>query len=210
MLALAKILQTFVFVTTTLIINMLITSSVQCVLASVIVVSLKSMLLQVKQFFHFWHLSRLDAVVWLVTFLTVCLVALDVGLAVGVALSLASIFIRGMKPYVCLLGNVPHTDFYVDVQRYKAAEELPMVKIFHYCGSLNFASRDSFKALLCDRIGLDLRREVRKRNAPPKQEANGCVKVSRAEALIGVDCVTNDCLCVFRAFRVRSPVPVYS
>lgn len=92
----------------------------QCVLASVIVVSLKSMLMQVNQLLNFWRLSQLDAFVWMATFLTVVLVSIDIGLAVGVALSLACIFIRGMKPYTCLLGNVPQTDLYLDVNRYKS------------------------------------------------------------------------------------------
>lgn len=95
-------------------------SNLQCVLASIIVVSLKGMLMQMKQFLEFWRLSRLDAFVWMATFLSVVFVAIDIGLAVGIALSLSSIFIRGMKPYTCLLGSVPKTDFYLDVKRYKS------------------------------------------------------------------------------------------
>lgn len=91
----------------------------QCVLASVIVVALKGMLWQVKEFWNFWKLSRLDAFVWMATFLVVVFVAIDIGLAVGIALSLACIFVRGMKPYSCLLGNVPKTDLYLDTKRYK-------------------------------------------------------------------------------------------
>lgn len=79
--------------------------------------------MQVNQFFEFWRLSRLDAFVWLATFLTVIIVAIDIGLAVGIALSLTCIFIRGMKPYTCLLGNVPKTDFYLDINRYKAVSK---------------------------------------------------------------------------------------
>lgn len=77
------------------------------------------MLLQFKQFFVFYKLSVLDAIVWMVTFLTVVVVAIDIGLLVGIILSLTCIFIRGMKPYTCLLGNVPNTDLYLDIKRYK-------------------------------------------------------------------------------------------
>lgn len=159
----------------------------QCVLASVIVVALKGMLMQIGQLKDFWKLSRLDAAVWLATFLAVIIVAIDVGLLVGIVLSLACIFIRGMKPYTCLLGHVPQTDLYLDVGRYKAvrintlkiieiiillancinifqAEEINFIKIFHYCGSLNFASRGSFKTELCSLIGLDLAQEIRNKN----------------------------------------------
>lgn len=138
------------------------------------------MLLQVRHFFEFWRLSRLDACVWLATCLVTVIADIDVGLAVGIALSLASIFIRSMKPYTCLLGNVPRTDFYLDVSRYKTAEELTAVKIFHYCGSLNFASRSTFKSELCRRIDLDLdqalRRAMRQRTAAAKQQAQSTTK----------------------------------
>lgn len=41
------------------------------------------------------------------------------------------------------------------------AEEINSIKIFHYCGSLNFASRASFKLELCSLIRLDLATEMR-------------------------------------------------
>lgn len=153
----------------------------QCVLASVIVVSLKGMLLQVHQFFDFWRLSRLDAFVWLATFATVVLVAIDIGLAIGIALSVACIFIRGMKPYTCLLGHVPRTDLYLDVSRYKMAEEIPFVRIFHYCGSLNFAGRTAFKAELCRRIELDLGKETRRMVKRQRAKAGGELEVRGGE-----------------------------
>lgn len=68
-------------------------------------------------------MSRLDAIVWLVTFLTVVIVAIDIGLLVGIILSLSCIFIRGMKPYTCLLGHIPKTDLYLDTTRYKAVNK---------------------------------------------------------------------------------------
>lgn len=95
----------------------------QCVLASVVVVALKGMLMQTKEFFSFWKLSRLDAAVWMVTFLTVVIFSIDIGLLVGIVLSLACIFIRGMKPYTCLLGHIPKTDLYLDINRYKAVRK---------------------------------------------------------------------------------------
>lgn len=42
------------------------------------------------------------------------------------------------------------------------AEEISSIKIFHYCGSLNFASRAAFKSELCSSIRLDLPAELRK------------------------------------------------
>lgn len=77
------------------------------------------MLLQTKDFIKFYKLSHLDAVVWIGTFIAVVFIAIDIGLAVGIVLSVSCIFIRGSKPYTCLLGKIPKTDFYLDIERYK-------------------------------------------------------------------------------------------
>ncbi|KAM3955755.1 solute carrier family 26 member prestin [Aphomia sociella] len=125
----------------------------RCVLASIIVVSLKGMFIQVKELSKFWKLSKLDAVVWLVTFLVTVLVNIDIGLGAGLAASVATLFCRSQKPYTCLLGRVLNTDLYLDTKRYRAAEELPGIKIFHYCGGLNFASKNLFRSTLFRKIG---------------------------------------------------------
>ncbi|XP_028162890.1 prestin isoform X3 [Ostrinia furnacalis] len=125
----------------------------RCVLASIIVVSLKGMFMQVKELAKFWKLSKLDAVVWLVTFLITVLVNIDIGLGAGLLASVGALFCRSQKPYTCLLGRVLDTDLYLDTKRYRAAEELPGVKIFHYCGGLNFASKNLFRETLFRKIG---------------------------------------------------------
>lgn len=75
---------------------------------------------KVNQLIQFWKMSHLDAVVWLATFLTVVIFSIDIGLLIGIVLSLACIFIRGLKPYTCLLGTIRKTDLYLDITRYKA------------------------------------------------------------------------------------------
>ncbi|KAL0818550.1 hypothetical protein ABMA28_008989 [Loxostege sticticalis] len=125
----------------------------RCVLASIIVVSLKGMFMQVKELAKFWKLSKLDALVWLVTFLTTMLVNIDIGLGAGLLASVGALFCRSQRPYTCLLGRVLDTDLYLDTKRYRAAEELPGIKIFHYCGGLNFASKNLFRSTLFRKIG---------------------------------------------------------
>lgn len=111
----------------------------QCILASIIVVALKGLLVQFMDFFKFWKISRLDAIIWMATFLAVVIVSIDIGLLVGIILSVASIFIRSLKPYTCLLGHVPNTDLYLDIKRYKAVRLIESILIlFFYLFILNF------------------------------------------------------------------------
>ncbi|XP_041972434.1 prestin isoform X2 [Aricia agestis] len=125
----------------------------RAVLASIIVVSLKGMFMQVKDLKKFWRLSQLDACVWLVTFLVTVLVNIDIGLGAGLVASVGALFARSQRPYTCLLGRVLDTDLYLDIKRYRAAEEIPGIKIFHYCGGLNFASKNLFRDTLFRKIG---------------------------------------------------------
>lgn len=67
--------------------------------------------------FRGFHLTLCNYIFY---FLVVA-VAIDVGLMVGIALSLLSLVIRGQQPYICLLGNVPGTEIYLDIRKYKKA-----------------------------------------------------------------------------------------
>jgi solute carrier family 26 protein len=132
----------------------------QSVLASVIVVALKSMVMQIGDVYKFWKLSKMDALVWLATFLTVVFVSIEIGLLTGVVMSLATIFVLSLKPHTCLLGSVPHTDLYMNIERYKGAVEIPGLKIFQYCGGINFATRNTFKAELLRLVDINPQKEL--------------------------------------------------
>ncbi|XP_058832839.1 solute carrier family 26 member 10-like [Topomyia yanbarensis] len=131
------------------------------ILSGIIMVALRGPLMQVTQFIDFWRLSSIDAVVWMGTFLTTVLVSIDIGLLVGAGLSICSIFIRGMKSYTCVLENVANTDLYLDTSRYKGTIGTYGVKIFHFSGSLNFATRSSYKTSLLQALNLDITQELK-------------------------------------------------
>ncbi|GLV36702.1 prestin [Carabus blaptoides fortunei] len=139
----------------------------RCILASIIVVALKGLFVQAKDLVKFWQLSKLDALVWLVTFGCVVLLDIDVGLLAGIMTSVLVICIQSFKPNTSLLGVVPNTEIYLDMKRYKGAEEIDGIKIFHYVGGLNFASRSMFKSELIRRVSIDPRKILlqRKKNA---------------------------------------------
>ncbi|CAH2002322.1 unnamed protein product [Acanthoscelides obtectus] len=143
------------------------------VLASVIVVALKGMLLQVKDLVRFWKLSKMDALIWLITCLSVVVIGIDIGLLAGVAVSLVAILALNFRPYVCLLGRVPSTDMYVDLSRYRQAKQIDGVKIFQYSGGINFATRNIFKASLYELIELNPQKELAYRTKLAQKLENG-------------------------------------
>lgn len=75
-------------------------------------------------FFKAWRQSRLNACIWLLTFSTVVLIDVNVGLCAGVIASLLHITVLGQKVKVTVLGNIPRTDLYVEKSRYKLVRKL--------------------------------------------------------------------------------------
>lgn len=56
-----------------------------------------------------------------------------------------------------MLGVInPGDAIYVNLQRHKSAKEVANTKIFHYNGSLNFATKNSFKKTLFESIGVNV------------------------------------------------------
>ncbi|KAK4878230.1 hypothetical protein RN001_010736 [Aquatica leii] len=151
----ASVVSCFILLFVLLWIGPLFENLPKCVLASIIIVALKSMILQFLSLKKYWNLSKWDGLVWIVTFFTTTIVSIDYGLLAGIIVSLLSIFIQGQKCYTCLLGVLPSTDLYLDIERYKGIQELSGIKIFHYSGSLNFASRSAFKSLLFKKTGFE-------------------------------------------------------
>ena len=90
--------------------------------------------------------------VWILTFGTVVIVDIDIGLLTGVLTSLLVLYIKGYKSTYQLLGVVPDTDLYVDLMHHKRAVPVPHITIFRYCGSINFASRGGFKKCLFENL----------------------------------------------------------
>lgn len=135
----------------------------RCVLASIIVIALKGMLMQVKELPRHWHLSRWDGFVWAITFFATLFVQISVGLAAGVAASLLSVAAQGLRPRASILGRLAGTDLYLDMKRHKATVEVPGLKIIHFVGGLSFASRNAFKDLFVQKIGFDPAAVLRKR-----------------------------------------------
>lgn len=117
----------------------------RCVLASITVVALKDILLQACDVVRVWKTSKIDAAIWTVTYLTVVLVEIDVGLLAGVVVSLFFVFSQGVGSRLIVLGRVPDTDLYVDMDRYRRAVEVPRTRVIHYSGSLNVTNRNAFK-----------------------------------------------------------------
>lgn len=72
----------------------------KCVLACIIIVSLRGALRKFKDVPSKWRSSRNDAVVWLVTMAATALISVELGLLVGVTFSMICVIFKIQNPKV--------------------------------------------------------------------------------------------------------------
>lgn len=74
----------------------------KCVLACIIIVSLRGALRKFTDVPEKWRASRNDAIVWLVTMSTTALISVELGLLVGVVFSMICVIFKIQDPKVSL------------------------------------------------------------------------------------------------------------
>ncbi|XP_062615548.1 solute carrier family 26 member 6-like, partial [Saccostrea cucullata] len=117
----------------------------KCVLAAIIIVALKGMFRQFLELPKLWKLSKIDFLIWILSFLATVILDVDLGLLFGVIVAIFTVVYRVQRPYVCVMGQIPGTDIYRDISVYKEAQEIPRVKIFRFENALFFVSVEHFK-----------------------------------------------------------------
>nr|XP_032822731.1 solute carrier family 26 member 6-like [Petromyzon marinus] len=123
-------------------------------LAAIIVVNLRGMFCQFGDLPVLWRTSRADFAIWLVSFVAVVLLGLDLGLAASVAFSLLTVIVRTQRPRYSLLGKLPDCETYCDIEKNCVARELPGVKIFRANAALYFANVELYVRALVKKTGL--------------------------------------------------------
>ncbi|XP_040014337.1 sulfate anion transporter 1 isoform X2 [Xiphias gladius] len=163
----------------------------KCVLACIIIVSLRGALRKFKDVPDKWHASRNDTIVWLVTMSATALISVELGLLVGIAFSLICIIFQTQNPKVSLLGRANHSDLYEDVEEYKNLMPPPRVQVFRFQAPLYFANKESFLKSLYKAVGVEPLLEMTTRRKAEKKakqmsskQANGDKK--NGEVVVGL------------------------
>ncbi|XP_063150927.1 sulfate anion transporter 1 [Candoia aspera] len=135
----------------------------KCVLACIIIVSLRGALRKFKDIPRRFRLDKVDALVWCVTMLSSALISTEMGLLVGAVFSVFCIIGRTQCPHAALLGQIGNTVFYEDDEEYKDLLPVPKIKIFRFEAPLYYVNKDFFLKCLHNRTGLDPALEIAKR-----------------------------------------------
>lgn len=126
------------------------------VLAATILVAVTS-LIDLKTLREAWAYDRSDALALAATALGVIVLGVEHGIVLGVMLSLAVIVWRGSRPHIAVVGRMPGTEHFRNVERH-AVETVPGSLILRVDESLLFANamqvRDRVDSLLAADPGI--------------------------------------------------------
>ncbi|XP_043960053.1 solute carrier family 26 member 6 isoform X2 [Gambusia affinis] len=157
----------------------------KAVLSTIVFVNLKGMLKQFMDMPMLWKTNKVDLLVWLVTYISTILLNLDLGLAVSISFSMLTVIFKTQLPRYSILGNVPGTELYLDIEVYKEAKEIPGIKVFHSSATINFTNAEMYLESLQEKSGIDigkLQTEKKKQEAKQRREKEKQKKRERDEA----------------------------
>lgn len=87
----------------------------KCVLACIIIVSLRGALRKFKEVPAKWRASKNDAIVWLITMFATALISVELGLLVGIIFSMVCIIFKTQNPKVS--QNLDKVVFIIPVRK---------------------------------------------------------------------------------------------
>ncbi|HKM15849.1 MAG TPA: sulfate permease [Marinospirillum sp.] len=124
----------------------------QAMLSAVIIIAVLS-LVEWRQLPYLWYYSREDAWSWMVTLSGVLFLGLELGLLLGVLVSLAAWLAKNSRPHMAVVGLVPGTEHYRNVQRYKV-ELHPAILSLRIDESLMFANAQEVEQQILKEVTL--------------------------------------------------------
>ncbi|CAL8318018.1 unnamed protein product [Lota lota] len=148
----------------------------KCVLACIIIVSLRGALRKFHDVPAKWRLSRADAVVWLVAMAATALISVEIGLLVGVVFSMVCVIFVTQNPKVSLLGRSEDSELYEDLDEYENLAAPAGVRVFRFQAPLYYANKDSFLRTLYETVGVDPFLEMTRRRKADKKAAKRLAK----------------------------------
>ncbi|XP_056130398.1 solute carrier family 26 member 10 [Lampris incognitus] len=117
----------------------------KAVLACINVASLRQMFLQFQDLPDLWRISKIDFLVWMVTWLSVVVLNVDLGLAIGVVFSMMTVICRTQRAGCSVLGRASNTEIYRPLENHSKCYEVPGVKILNYNGPIYYGNRSFFR-----------------------------------------------------------------
>ncbi len=116
----------------------------KAILGSIVMVAVSG-LIDIKEVKYLWRSNKRDFSLLLVAFFATLTFDPVIGIEIGVILSLILVIFRTTRPHVAVLGNVPGTHFYRNIERFDNLIVKDEILIVRFDAQLYFANADYFK-----------------------------------------------------------------
>ncbi|XP_075493118.1 sulfate transporter 1.3-like [Primulina tabacum] len=151
--AVSNIVMSFVVLLTLFVITPLFKYTPNAVLAAIIISAVVN-LFDVKAMITIWKIDKFDFVACMGAFFGVVFVSVEIGLLIAVALSFAKILLQVTRPRTAVLGKIPRTSVYRNIQQYPEATKIPGLLIVRVDSAIYFSNanyiRERILRLLAD------------------------------------------------------------
>ncbi|GAB4853460.1 Solute carrier 26 [Ancistrocladus abbreviatus] len=110
-----------------------------------IIISAVSGLIDVNAMILIWKIDKFDFIACMGAFFGVVFVSVEIGLLIAVSISFAKILLQVTRPRTALLGNIPATSVYRNVQQYPEATKVSGILIVRVDSSIYFSNSNYVK-----------------------------------------------------------------
>ncbi|MFH4978290.1 hypothetical protein AB6A40_004999 [Gnathostoma spinigerum] len=117
----------------------------RCTLGTIILMSLRSMFLQIIELKTLWPISKIDFAIWLISFLATVCIDVMYGLGVSIIVALLTIVFRSQWPSWRYLAELPNTPYFEDHLRYSAAISEENICVVQFESPVLFPNVEKFK-----------------------------------------------------------------
>jgi SulP family sulfate permease len=114
------------------------------ILAAIILLSVKS-LFDWKEAKHLWQTHRSDFYMMLTTFIVTLILGIEEGVLAGVVLSICMVLFRSSKPHIAILGKLPESINYRNIDRFESAKEPEDILVIRFDDQLYFGNASYFQ-----------------------------------------------------------------
>lgn len=89
-------------------------------LGAIVIMSVVSMI-ELRLVFDYWKINRADAISLIITFVTVLIFGIEVGVAVGIICSIVLLIQRASHPHIAVLGRVGNSEHFRNIKRHEVS-----------------------------------------------------------------------------------------
>ncbi|KZV22763.1 sulfate transporter 1 [Dorcoceras hygrometricum] len=151
--AVSNIVMSLVVMLTLLVITPLFKYTPNAILAAIIISAVVN-LFDIHAMKVIWKIDKFDFAACMGAFFGVVFVSVEIGLLIAVALSFAKILLQVTRPRTAVLGKIPRTSVYRNVQQYPEATKIPGLLIVRVDSAIYFSNanyvRERILRLLTD------------------------------------------------------------